>query len=161
MTEIYLVTTGDYSAYTVDAAFSDKGLAHQYAAHLDDDAEVETMELRGTLPQLLEILSCSANMLADGHVFEPKEEITKAWVDSCEGTVASPVRSSVIPHDYKEPHHISIHVKGTDHARVRKVMSEVLARCKAEAHLLLYDDENRDRIIAAKKAFKVLEDEHS
>lgn len=151
VTNIYLVTAGEYSSYTVIAAFSDEGLAYQYAAHAEgidgySTAEVETYELRGTLPPLLEVLSLSAEMLADGHVYNPEEKIEKEWADQSE---ARPVRTWVVPHTYLDPHHISIRVWGTDHARVRKVMTEVLARCKAEAFLMLQDGET----VAATREF--------
>lgn len=159
---IWLVTKGDYSAYQVVAAFTTKELAAAYAEHAEgvysseDDVEVEDYPLYSELPELVEILTCEVGMLDGGFVFEPKEEITKRWANE---TAMPPVRVYMGKRDpfYSDiPVHLNIRVEGTDHARVRKVMTEVIAQAKANLDVWLVED--RAAYTAAQKLTEELAD---
>lgn len=138
--KVYLVEVGEYSDYRVMKVCATKALADQYADHVPGSSVAEETLLT-ELPELLTYLSCTVSMLESGECFGPKEEQEQVWADSGHGLL--PVRVRIVngyrPSD-NYPRHLQITVHGTDVPRVRKVMSETLARCKAEIGIWLTED---------------------
>lgn len=151
--KVYLVASGEYSDYRIDSVWSDEGLAAHYAEHIDG-GYVDERDLRSELPALDEILTCQANMLASGEVFEPTETIVKEWADR-HSHPPSRVRLSTPWHHAGTPQHLEIQVKGTDHVRVRKVMGEVMAFCKPQVEVMLADDGRSDISRSSRRAVEL------
>jgi hypothetical protein len=126
----YAITAGDYSAYHVVAICDDFDMANAYAARLSD-ARVEEIPKITELPEPVDILRCRVNMLASGEVFNPEENIEKTWATETSAPPSSLYRVKRDSFYTDWPDFIAIQVTGTDHVRVRKVMSEALAETKA------------------------------
>ena len=87
MKEVYLVTKGSYSDYSVYGVFADKDLATEYAEQLTDrwnDARVETRPLRTSVADLKAPIGFRAfeiTMDRDGNSEHHREEICAHHMD--------------------------------------------------------------------------------
>lgn len=73
MVKIYIVTSGDYSSYGIDAVFSKKGKADEYCKNFKCD-EVEEYELD---PNTIPIDMITVEMARDGTVNNVKQLISR------------------------------------------------------------------------------------
>ena len=87
MKEVYLVTRGRYSDYSVYGVFADKDLATEYAEQLTsrwDDARVEPRPLHTSVDDLMAPIGFRAyevNMDQDGNSHYHRDEITDEYKD--------------------------------------------------------------------------------
>jgi len=78
---VYVVTTGDYSDYHIEAIFSTKELADEYVRRGGDEYEVDEWELDTPIPDAL----IRVSMFLDGRVDSVDHVIVKEIKGSSEG----------------------------------------------------------------------------
>lgn len=118
---VYVVTSGEYSDYRVDAVYLDRGLAEQHATLIGsmDGGRVEVYPIRTVLPikAMKVVRHFRKDIGQDDVTYELGPDLVFAddvrEVDAHEGT-------------------INIVVEGYDQVRVDKVYGERVARFKAE-----------------------------
>jgi hypothetical protein len=132
MMTVYLITSGEYSDYHVDWVTLDKAVADAIAA-TDSSYEVGERELLTEVPKHAEVLSITCELDRMGVIYESEQKYLRWEADQ------KPVETV-----WDKDHDIgqfnsgnrrserSIYVTGTDHERVRKVVSDRRAKALAE-----------------------------
>ncbi len=110
--EIYIVTSGDYSDYSIDGVYLSKSIAKEHAKR-DRHAEVETHTVRYVAPKKMSQLTLTFHKKGNFH--------TMCWPDDYE-------RGAEVERNDED----FIRVIGFNHEKVRKIMGDLVARYKAE-----------------------------
>ena len=145
--EVWLVTTGSYSDYSVLCACPDEVTAQAIVAAIGPDdsgyygPRVEDVWLRSELPVVKQIFRLRWVVTPDGEENPYPHQSTDSegwvsreywWGESQYGPCKKTVRR--VAH---EKQWLQLAVEGWDHERVRKVFSESKARIKADQLLLI------------------------
>ncbi len=123
--EIYIVTSGDYSDYSIDGVYLSKSIAKEHAKR-DRHAEVETHTVRYVAPKKMSQLTLTfhkkGNFHGDPPGLDPEFSYdTMCWPDDYE-------RGAEVERNDED----FIRVIGFNHEKVRKIMGDLVARYKAE-----------------------------
>jgi hypothetical protein len=144
MATVYLITSGSYSDYHVDWVTLDKAVADATAA-ADPSLNVEEHELITEAPQHTELLVISCELDRMGVISESVHEYL-TWATDEKPVEVRWDRNRDIGQfnsDYRRSER-SICIAGTDHERVRKVLSD--RRAKALVELAEFAQHPRDHI---------------
>jgi len=137
---VYLVTSGEYSDYRINAAFTTVTVATAYADRRRDSytegRDVETYVLHDALPEAIDVLhftfGTNHGTTSEWHVL-----VTPGFGEYAERDVTTACHWTALVHGYgHNGPYAELHVIGCDHERVRKVFSEKRAWIVAEQDVL-------------------------
>jgi hypothetical protein len=128
--EVYVVTSGEYSAYRIERVFLDRAEADVYVQRLDDeqiygdDARVEVHPVTARSPSVVSYHHYCV-VLEGGQIIHENRQVRKGWDDDPDIRRAS--HSAATPDGHRE----SIWITGPTLEYVNKVMSEQIAMALA------------------------------
>lgn len=132
----WMVVAGEYSYYRVLAVFTTEEAAEAWAAHRNaneddtyDRVDVEEINLDPPPTEYVDQLHVKG-IIVDGVRHDRGESI--AHIIQALGADVCRVQGPYQRRYVGQPDHIAVEVMGTDHERVRKVYSEVMARTLAD-----------------------------
>lgn len=153
MTTAYVVTSGDYSDYSVDLVFLDKAKAEAFVERMGGDEysryRIEEYEVTEDGPEVRDRLSIVCSVMEDGtitdtwyHMTAGEERLTPEWgrSDWCACESYAYVHLAFASDN---PDVVEVSAHGFDHDRVRKRYSELVAQTRAEAHILIAAERER------------------
>lgn len=129
--QVWLVSSGEYSDFRIEAAFSNEEAAEKYAGLHSEYCVEDAQPLHDQCPDPVPVLHVHTLISRDA-IEDPREEITNR-VPGLDLDAAPIKVKGFRPrrplHDRND--RITLTVEGTDHERVRKVYSERTAQALA------------------------------
>ena len=124
--KIYIVTSGEYSDYRIDAVFSKKEKAEEYVQNNGSDYRIEDYKLDEPIVKENKLWLISFN-LEDGSIEDAKVSNRKKeyYCDTC----------NYAPYSFVK--HINFYVEAEFMDKAKKIASERFAAVKANEYILL------------------------
>jgi hypothetical protein len=123
--KVYVVTTGSYSDYSIEAVFADRGLAEAHQAAVDVANEVAEFDVLTEAPTKFLVYNKSNNTHHGRGV--PHEWSYEAW------SYNRGIYKRADVTKYRRQDMTIVRVQGWDEEAVRKAYADALTRVEAEA----------------------------